>query len=183
MRNALMLAIYYLLAYFLPDSVFPFGNHFQHLRECLCRRIFSCAGTPINIESRVYIADGKHISIGSRSGLGTGCRVYGAVIGNDVMIGPGVLFLKQNHSFDDITRPIGGQGSSDLALPIVEDEAWVGERAIILPGRRIGRGAIVGAGAVVTRDIQPLQIVGGNPARVIGHRGDTTAPQPGKSAG
>jgi len=48
--------------------------------------------------------------------------------------------------------------------------AWIGERAIILPGRRVGRGAIVGAGSVVTRDVEPFSIVGGNPARPIGRR-------------
>jgi acetyltransferase-like isoleucine patch superfamily enzyme len=55
-------------------------------------------------------------------------------------------------------------------LPVIEDGAWIGQRAIILPGRRIGRGAVVAAGAVVTRDVAPLEIVAGNPARVIGSR-------------
>jgi acetyltransferase-like isoleucine patch superfamily enzyme len=52
----------------------------------------------------------------------------------------------------------------------IGDRAWIGARAIILPGVRIGEGAVVGAGAVVTRDVGPFEIVAGNPARKIGER-------------
>jgi maltose O-acetyltransferase len=97
--------------------------------------------------------------------------VYGAVIGDNVVVAPKVVFLKDNHRSDDPGRPIGEQGNTDVALPVIEDWAWIGERAIVLPGRRVGKGAIVGAGAVVTRDVEPYSIVGGNPARPIGHRG------------
>lgn len=177
MPKAVILAAYYFLAYFLPDSNFPAGSYFRRIREALCRRLFASVGTAVNIESHVFIADGRDISVGSKSGFGRGCRIYGAVIGDNVMVAPDVLFLKQNHNFADVTRSIGEQGDSDISLPTIEDGAWIGERAIILPGRRVGRGAIVGAGAVVTRDVADFAIVGGNPARVIGHRGSsTTAP-------
>jgi maltose O-acetyltransferase len=175
MRKPVILALYYSLAYFLPDSTFPMGNAFRRTREVLCRELFASTGAWINVESRIFIADGRDISIGSRSGLGTGCRVYGAIIGDNVMIAPDVLFLKQNHNFADVERPIGDQGDSDIGLPIVEDEAWIGERAIILPGRRVGKGAVVGAGAVVTRDVPPFGVVGGNPARILGRRGEGDA--------
>jgi maltose O-acetyltransferase len=170
MSRKITLLLYYCVAYFLPDSNFPGGQVYRRARALLCRRFFALAGEGVNVESRVFVADGRHLSLGAHSGLGTGSRVYGATIGDNVIIAPQVVFLKDNHRFGDIERPIGGQGRSDIALPIVEDWAWIGERAIILPGRRIGRGAIVGAGAVVTRDVEPFSIVGGNPARVIGHR-------------
>jgi maltose O-acetyltransferase len=96
--------------------------------------------------------------------------VYGAIIGENVMVGPEVVFLKNNHRYDDPAVPIQDQGLAEIGPPVVEDWAWIGQRAIILPGRRIGTGAIVGAGAVVTRDVQPYEIVGGNPARSIGRR-------------
>jgi maltose O-acetyltransferase len=80
------------------------------------------------------------------------------------------VFFKDNHRFDDPDRPIQAQGLTEVHMPVVEDWAWIGERAIILPGRHIGKGAIVGAGSVVTHDVPAYEIVGGNPARSIGKR-------------
>ncbi len=62
------------------------------------------------------------------------------------------------------------QGTRDAGPIIVEDDVRIGAGSIILPGRRIGRGAIVGAGSVVTKDVQPFSVVGGNPATVIAER-------------
>jgi maltose O-acetyltransferase len=162
--------LYYGLAYHLPDQSFPGGRLFRRLRAPLCRRFFAAAGERIKIESHVFVADGRFLHIGSDSGLGTGSRVYGAIIGDGVMVAPNVLLLKENHRYDNTDGPIDGQGYTAIALPVIEDWAWIGERAIILPGRRVGRGAIVGAGAVVTRDVEPFSIVGGNPAQRIGSR-------------
>ena len=50
---------------------------------------------------------------------------------------------------------------------IIEDDVWIGTRAIILPGTRIGKGSIIGAGSVVTKDVPQYSIVGGNPARIL----------------
>jgi acetyltransferase-like isoleucine patch superfamily enzyme len=169
-RSALALTAYYLFATHLPDRSFPGGRFSRIVRERVCRRLFASAGADIDVGSRVFIGDGRFIHIGTRSGLGSGSRVYGAIIGSDVICGPGVLFLKENHRYDDLSRPIRSQAYTEHELPVVGDGAWIGERAIILPGRRIGEGAIVGAGAVVTRDVEPYEIVGGNPAHPIGHR-------------
>jgi maltose O-acetyltransferase len=140
------------------------------IRAWMCRGFLASAGKGINVESGVFVANGRHVSLGSGSGFGTGSRVYGANIGVNVIVGPHVVFLKDNHQYDDPRVPIQSQGLTEIALPIVEDWAWIGERAIILPGRRIGKGAIVGAGAVVTRDVPEYEIVGGNPASTIGQR-------------
>jgi maltose O-acetyltransferase len=170
MTRLLALVLYYGIAYRLPDSSFPGGMVFRRARSWLCQRLFAEAGEGIKIESHVYVADGRYLVIGAGSSIGSGSRVYGATIGEKVMVAPYVLFLKENHRYDNLDAPIGGQGITTLAPPIVEDWAWIGERAIILPGRRVGRGAIVGAGSVVTRDVAPFSIVGGNPARLIGRR-------------
>jgi acetyltransferase-like isoleucine patch superfamily enzyme len=62
--------------------------------------------------------------------------------------------------------------SGGIAKPVViEEDVWIAANAIILPGVRLGRGAVVAAGAVVTRDVLPFQVVAGVPARQIGHRG------------
>jgi maltose O-acetyltransferase len=170
MTNKLFLFAYYTVAYYLPDSNFPAGAAFRVMRGTLCRRFLAKTGAHVNIESHVFLADGRHLQIGSGSALGRGTRVYGAMIGTGVIVAPDVLFLKDNHRYDNLDGPIAGQGNTAVALPVIEDWAWIGERATILPGRRVGRGAIVGAGSVVTKDVDDFSIVGGNPAKVIGKR-------------
>jgi maltose O-acetyltransferase len=169
-RRTVLLCGYYLFASRLPSRGVPGGEIFREIRQFFCRRLFASSGDWINVGTNVFIADGRHITIGSGSSLGDGSRAYGVEIGDNVMIGPGCVFHKENHNFDDITRPISKQGLADINLPVIENDAWIGERAIVLPGRRIGKGAIVGSGAVVTKNVNSFDVVGGNPARVIGHR-------------
>ena len=64
------------------------------------------------------------------------------------------------------------QGFSDLAPVIIEDDVWIGARAIILPGVIIGKGSVIGAGAVVAKSIPPYSVAVGNPARVVKTRTD-----------
>ena len=82
-------------------------------------------------------------------------------IGSRVCINDGAIVLSASHSLDDIHwRHKKG--------PIyIEDYAWIATNAIILPGVRIGEGAVVGAGAVVSKDVPPYSIVAGNPAKAI----------------
>jgi maltose O-acetyltransferase len=169
-RKTLALLGYYVFATHLPDRSFPCGRRFGHVREALCRRLLASCGEDIDVGSRVFLGDGQHVRLGNRSGVGSGSRVYGANIGDDVICGRDVVFLKENHRYDDTKVPIRAQGLAEPRVPVIGDGAWIGERAIILPGRRVGSGAIVGAGAVVARDVRPFEIVGGNPARPIGHR-------------
>jgi acetyltransferase-like isoleucine patch superfamily enzyme len=85
-------------------------------------------------------------------------------IGDNVSISPEVTILTAFHRMDDPkfrveTRPV-----------VIEDHVWIGSRATILSGVRLGRGCVVAAGAVVSRDVAPLEIVGGVPAKPIGTR-------------
>jgi maltose O-acetyltransferase len=85
-------------------------------------------------------------------------------IGDNVSISPEVMILTAFHRIDDPkfrveTRPV-----------VIEDHVWIGSRAVILSGVTLGRGSVVAAGAIVTRDVAPLEIVGGVPARPIGTR-------------
>ena len=85
-------------------------------------------------------------------------------IGHHVMIGPGVQIYTAAHLLEAEARNQGWE----VARPIViEDNVWLGGGAILLPGVRIGRNAVVGAGAVVSRDGPANTVVVGNPARVI----------------
>ena len=85
-------------------------------------------------------------------------------IGNHVMLGPVVQIYTAAHPLEAGARNRGWE----VAKPVViEDGAWLGGGAILLPGVRVGRNAVVGAGAVVTRDVPANAVVAGNPARVI----------------
>lgn len=110
---------------------------------------------------------GEGTYIGPRCLLGAG---GGIEIGRRVTFGAGVHLLAEDHEFRDASRPIQDQGVTRAGI-VVEDDVWIGNNVIVLDGVRLGRGAVVGAGAVVTRDVPERAIAAGNPARVIGTRG------------
>lgn len=110
---------------------------------------------------------GAKIEIGHHVGM-SGCVIASKElvrIGNHVLLGSGCLIMDfDGHSIEPIDHRSGG----GIASPIViEDDVFIGTRAIILKGVHIGRGSVVGAGAVVTKDVPPYCIVAGNPARVV----------------
>jgi maltose O-acetyltransferase len=174
MKRTLCLMAYYGFAKHLPDSSFPGGEFCTRLRGFLCSQFIASAGEGIHVRAGAFVADGRHLYMADRSSIGPGCRIYGARLGYGVVVGPHCVFFKENRGADDLSKPVGDHETTPINLPVVEDWAWVGERVLVLQGRKIGRGAIVGAGAVVTRDVAPFTIVGGNPARVIGHRARDT---------
>jgi acetyltransferase-like isoleucine patch superfamily enzyme len=95
-------------------------------------------------------------------------------IGREVMIGPHCFITDGNHGMD----PADSVKSQPMtAAPVeIEDEVWIGAHVTILPGVRIGRGAVIGAGSVVTRDIAAGSIANGTPARFRRMRGEPRAP-------
>lgn len=117
-------------------------------------------------ELGVGLTVGAGSAIGPSSWIGASGRV---TIGNDVLLGPGVIVIPENHVFQDTERTIKEQGVVRDEV-IIEDDCWLGARATILSGVRIGRGSIVAAGAVVHRDVPPFSIVGGVPARILKSR-------------
>lgn len=132
--------------------------------------MFAECGRNVNIESKAEIGSGRYLYIGDYSGIGQNCRVGHVRIGSHVMMAPDVVILARNHSFDDLTRPMREQGYSEPQMVTIEDDVWIGTRAIIMPGLHIGKGAIIGAGAVVTKNVPEYAIVAGNPARIIRYR-------------
>ena len=93
-------------------------------------------------------------------------------IGKYSMLAPGVSFVGSDHYFDKPGIPIIFSGQPKLNETIVEDDVWIGHRAIIIAGVRIGQGAIVAAGSIVTTDVEPYSIVAGVPAKLIKMRFD-----------
>lgn len=115
----------------------------------------------------LYCTYGRHIHLGERSYINMGATLLDNApirIGTDVMIGPNVQIYTAAHALDADERIQG----VETALPVtIEDRVWIGGGAILLPGVTIGREAIVGAGAVVTRDVPAGARVVGNPARIL----------------
>lgn len=108
---------------------------------------------------------------GDYSFINRGCTIGpGVTLGRYVMLGPEVMFVGADHVFDLPGVPIIFSGRPPSLPTIVEDDAWIGARSLIMAGVTIGRGAIVAAGSVVTKDLKPYEIVGGVPARRIRER-------------
>lgn len=108
---------------------------------------------------------GKNIHIGQRVFINSGCKMQdqgGIYIGDDVLIGHNACLLTLNHEMDPENR-------ADMhPKPIhIEGKVWLGSNVTVLPGVTIGEGAIVAAGAVVTKDVESNTIVGGVPAKII----------------
>lgn len=114
------------------------------------------------------ISAGRGLSLGARCHLWAGPSQGRIVIGDNVLFGPEVMVTAAGYRFDD-GGPVTAQ-AMDEADVIIGDDVWLGTRVIVLPGARIGEGAIIGAGAVVRGDIPPFAIAVGVPARVVGQR-------------
>lgn len=102
------------------------------------------------------------------------CLSGKVTIGNGVRIASHVSIVGFNHGFDDIETPIHRQPLTSLGIKI-GDDVWIGANAVVLDGVKIGRGAIIAAGAVVAKDIPAMAIAGGVPARVLRYRGEKAA--------
>ena len=90
----------------------------------------------------------------------------GLDIGKNVLIGPNVTILTEKHYYNNMSANIKDQGISKAPV-IVEDDVWIGANAVILGGNTIHSGAIVGAGSIVTRSVEKMEIVTGNPAKSL----------------
>jgi len=95
----------------------------------------------------------------------------GVEIGPNTLLSPGVQCISANHTFDDLDVPIKYQPSEYGKITIGED-CWLGTNVVVLPGVTIARGAVIGAGAVVTKDIPEYGIALGIPATLVGRRGE-----------
>jgi len=141
------------------------------LNRLLVRHIFASCGQRVNIRPGVYFGGGANISIGDDSMLGADAIIGAAApvnIGSDVLMGPQVIIYTSNHGTRKGT-PMRLQ-PFELVPVTIGNDVWVGARCIILAGVTIGDGAILAAGSVVTKDVPANAIVGGVPARIIGHR-------------
>lgn len=135
------------------------------LRACGARLMLEKVGKNVNIERGATFS--YLCTIGDNSGIGVNASLGEVHIGDNVMMGPECLILTRNHAFSDTTVPMNTQGYGEVKPVYIGNDVWIGQRVTILPGVHVGDGAIIGAGSIVTHDVEPYAIVGGNPARVL----------------
>lgn len=162
--------LYYCLASKLPRSYIPLGRVSSYVRVFALRLMGAKLGEHVTIEPRVYVGSGQDIVLGDHVQVNEGCRLRNVRMGHHVMIAPDVAMLNLGHHTESTDIPMMMQGTRVYPPTVVEDDVWIGMRALIMPGIRIGQGAIVAAGSVVVKDVEPYAVVGGNPARVIKRR-------------
>ncbi len=115
--------------------------------------------------------NGSVLTIGNRVALNLAVHINAdnsgkIIIGDNVIIGPNTTLRSSNHKFDRMDIPIRDQ-EKEPGYIIIEDDVWLGAGVIVVPNVRIGKGAVIGAGSVVTKDIPAFSVAVGNPAKVI----------------
>ena len=160
------------------SSIF-FQNSFNRARTALLR------GLGLRIGARSLLAGSVRLTgsgpVRALLSIGEGCYLTGPLhidltapvrIGDCVYMGYDVMLITADHELGESVQRCGRRVFRAID---VEDGVWIGSRAVILPGVRLGRGSVVAAGAVVTRDVPPDTMVGGVPARPIRHLEDPVA--------
>jgi maltose O-acetyltransferase len=138
-------------------------------RAHILDRLLGAFGPGSNLRPPLYCDYGYNLRVGARTFANFGLvalDVAPIVIGDDVQIGPNVQLLTPTHPVEAEARRVKWESARPI---IISDNVWLGGGVIVLAGVTVGENAVVGAGAVVTRDIPPSVVAVGNPARVIRH--------------
>ncbi len=168
-KKAIGLFLYYLIGKHLPVSFSRIRIGQKAFRRMCGKLILNKCGKKVNIEKGAIFS--SKVEIGDFSGIGIDAFIEGTCyIGNDVMMGPKCSIYTLNHKTDDITRPMRGQGFTAEKPVFIGDDVWIGANVTILPGVKIGSHSIIGACAVVTKDIPDWAVAVGNPAVVKKYR-------------
>ena len=150
---------------FTPEDYRPYAFVFPWIRKMLVSSFVDQCGKDVRVKHNADIS--PFVRIGRGSELGTRCIIQShVVIGDDVIMGPDVKIYSRNHRYEALDTPIKDQGKVQCTTSIGSD-VWIGANVIILPGVCIGDHVIVGAGAVVSKDVPEFAVVAGNPARIL----------------
>lgn len=146
------------------NRVWP-GDH--EAGEKILRDLLGGLGVDAIVRAPIQVDYGYNITIGARTFINFGLTALDVVpitIGEDVQMGPNIQLLAPTHPLDSERRIAGWESGDPITI---EDGCWLGGGVIVCPGVTIGTRSVIGAGAVVTRDIPPHSLAVGNPARVI----------------
>ncbi|MCZ7370604.1 MAG: acyltransferase [Candidatus Methanoperedens sp.] len=129
-------------------------------------------GIHVRIGENLVFDGPENIIIGNNVRIGNNCRFFGRGgihIGNNIFIADNVTLASATHDYSDKNAHII-MARRKSALIDIEDNVWIGVNVIIMPGITINEGAIIGANAVVTKDVAPYSVVAGVPAKFIKNR-------------
>lgn len=145
-------------------SLFP-GRFGAYIRSSFYRYTLKKCTSNVTISFGAFFPN-RNVAIGEHVYIGANCIIADSVIEDDVMLGSSVHVVSggKTHNFDDIETPMRLQGGKSVPIRIGED-SWIGNGAIIMAN--IGKKCIIGAGSVVTKDIDDFSVAVGNPAKVI----------------
>ena len=162
--------LYEWFAKHIPDApwYFPLNKIGRKFRVLCINNFIAECGSDLQVGPNVTLGSGCRL--GNHVTINENCRLVNTIIGDNALIAPEVYALMRNHEYKDLNIPIRNQGYFDEIPPRIGNDVWVGTRVVLLPGVNIGDGAIIGAGAVVTKNVSPFSIVGGVPARKIRDR-------------
>lgn len=180
LRKYFFIFTYYAFIRYLPSTDTPvIGKLSRNLRRSFLRTYNSQKfAKGINIGYKVYLGQLDTVKIDYGSSLGNYFQLRSAIldIGKYVMTAEEVLVIGGGHKCDRLDIPMCEQGSLPKTTLTIEDDVWIGRRVIIIAKNyKIGKGAIIGAGSVVTKEVPPYAVVGGNPARIIRYRNSITS--------
>ncbi|WP_437097236.1 sugar O-acetyltransferase [Streptomyces sp. enrichment culture] len=143
------------------------GPRDQEARRTLLAELLGSVGRGVWVEPPLHVAYGSRVHLGDDVYANFGLTLVDDVevfVGDRVMFAPHVTISTTGHPVHPELRRDGSQFSAPVRI---EDDAWVGAGAVILPGVTVGRGSVVGAGSVVTACVPPMTVVAGAPARVL----------------
>ena len=161
------------MIYTLKDLIFNFFTGiFNWLRGFYWSFFFKKMGRNVIIHKGCIFMDAKNIVFGNNILLSHNVDLYGhggLVIGDHAKIDSYSSIITHNHKYDQPGKLINEQGHVNEKV-IIGKDVWIGTHVVVLPGVNIGDGAVIGAAAVVTKDIPSFSVAIGNPARVIKKR-------------
>lgn len=173
MKRIICLILYKLFLVWLPatNNTLAISKLIRKLRSAVACGCFDHHGKNVNIEKGADFGRGTGITIGDNSGIGVKCVVRGPLeMGEDIMMGPEVQIMTGMHNTERTDIPMNQQGFVGLRKVTICDDVWIGTRAVIMPGVTVGKGSIIGACAVVTKNVPEYAVVAGVPAKVIKYR-------------
>jgi len=169
-----------LLSPITPRLANVLGEEWNKKRTAFLITQLQCAGANLQLASSVVIRNPESVSFGPQCTL----NEYTTILGSGgVTVGTGVWFAAHSvivsHSHPADVEFIGDHPPLELPI-VIEDYAWIGSHAVVLPGVRLGRSCIVAAGSVVTKDVPPYAIVAGVPARILRYKTIAPVSAPGE---